>query len=313
MNQYTRNQFIRQRFLMIKHHQDGMPVTLISATFKVSRTTFYKWLNRYLEEDKSGLLDRSRRPKSHPKSLSPYVVKRIKVMRLKTNYGPKRIKYWLKERYNLEVSEHGIYKALLREGLIQRHRKRRKKDHILYSLPNPGDRLQVDTKYLDCFPGRPYRQYQYTAIDDCTRVRVIRIYDDLSIYHSLKFLREVVKRLPFGVKEIQTDNGVEFSPTNPFNFKDGHPFTLECERLGINHRLNKPGCPEANGKVERSHRIDEEEYYRTNNFKNEKERQTKLKKYLFFYNHQRPHMAIDDLTPFQKLKTFRGFENVKDV
>lgn len=298
---------------MIKHYQDGMPATLNSATFKVSRTTFYKWLNRYLKEGKDGLLDRSRRPKNHPRTLSPYVVKRIKIMRLETNYGPKRIKYYLKERYNFQVSEHGIYKTLLREDLIQKYKKRRKKDPILYSLPNPGDRLQLDTKWLDCFPGRPYRQYQYTAIDDCTRLRVIRIYDELSIYHSLKFLREVVKTLPFRVKEIQTDNGVEFSSPDPFKFRGGHPFTLECERLGIKHRLNRPGCPEANGKVERSHRIDEEEYYRTNNFKSEKERQSKIKKHQFFYNNQRPHMAIGGLTPLQKLKTFRGFKNVKYV
>jgi transposase InsO family protein len=104
--------------------------------------------------------------------------------------------------------------------------------------------------------------------------------------------------------------GMNF-PLHPY--KRPHPFTLECEKLGIKHVLTPPGCPEANGKVERSHRIDEEEYYRANNFKNEKERIENLKKYLYFYNNLRPNMALGGLTPIQKLRTFKEFRNVKEL
>lgn len=77
--------------------------------------------------------------------------------------------------------------------------------------------------------------------------------------------------------------------------------------------MNKPGCPEANGKVERSHRTDEEEYYRANLFKDEKERMAKLRKYLYFYNNLRPNMAIGGLTPIQKLRTFKEYKDVKEL
>jgi hypothetical protein len=58
------------------------------------------------------------------------------------------------------------------------------------------------------------------------------------------------------VKQIQTDNGTEF----------GEPFTWHLADLGISHRKTKIRSPEENGKVERSHRTDEEEFYRTHRF-----------------------------------------------
>jgi transposase InsO family protein len=94
--------------------------------------------------------------------------------------------------------------------------------------------------------------------------------------------------------------------SSPF-CKKPHAFSLECKRFDIKHILNKPACPEANGKVERSHRIDEEEYYRANKFKSEKEQMMKLRKYLYFYNNLRPNMPLGESTSIQKLRTFKEY------
>ena len=294
MTQYTKNWIIKQRYLMIKKYQAGIKVVQICKEHDISRKTFYKWLKRYNLYGNSGLLDQSRKPKSpHPKSLKPKVITTIVKIRKKTNYGPKRIKLELAKR-NIKVSEHGIYKVLLKYQLIQKH-KRPKKKPKRYYVPSPGY-LQIDTKHLDTLPGYPYRFYQYTAVDTYTRMRVIRVYDELSAFNSVRFLKEVVKQLPFRVLAVRTDNGVEFT-YGPF--KKDHPFSLECARLGIKHYLNKPAHPESNGRVERSHRTDEEEFYRVTPIKSPKEWVYKIRKWEHFYNYQRTHQALGNLTPYQ--------------
>jgi transposase InsO family protein len=306
MTQYTKDWIIRQRYLMIKKYQAGMKVTQICKEHDISRKTFYKWLKRYNTLGKEGLLDQSRRPKSaHPKSLPLKVVKAVVRIRKKRHFGPKRIKLELAKK-GLKASEHGIYKILLRYKLIEKH-KRRKKKPKKYYVTCPGY-LQIDTKHLDTLPGYPYRFYQYTAVDSYTRMRVIRIYEELSSFNSVRFLKEVVNQLPFRVIAVRTDNGVEFT-YGPF--KKDHPFTQQCARLGIRHHLNKPSHPESNGRVERSHRTDEEEFYRVNPVKTPHEWVSKIRKWEHFYNYQRPHQALANLTPYQFFLTYkREVQNV---
>ncbi|QQG40803.1 MAG: transposase family protein [Candidatus Levyibacteriota bacterium] len=100
------------------------------------------------------------------------------------------------------------------------------------------------------------RYYQFTAIDDCTRYRVLRIYDHNTVKNATDFVSQIKKILPFAIQQIQTDNGSEFS----------EEFSWYLQDLGINHRKTKVRSPEENGKVERSHRTDNEEFYQINRF-----------------------------------------------
>lgn len=300
MTQYTREWIIRQRFLMIKKYKARMKVVRICKEHEVSRKTFYKWLHRYELYGKEGLLDQSRRPKSpHPNSLKLKAVNAIVRIRKKTRYGPRRIKVLLaKER--IYASEHGIYNTLLREDLIEKRKKRKKKPRRYYA-PHPGHTIQIDTKHLDTMPGYPYRFYQYTAIDCYTRLRVIRVYDELSSENSVKFLKEVVKHLPFRVYTVRTDNGIEFT-YGPF--KKEHPFRLACVRMKIKHRLNRPAYPQSNGRVERSHRTDDEEFYRVTPVRAPHEWIPKVLDWEYRYNYQRTNQALKDLTPYQFYKQY---------
>jgi transposase InsO family protein len=279
---------------MVKDKERGMRVVDIAYKHEVSRKTVYRWLNRYNELGKDGLLDRSHRPKSpHPKTVKTKVVKLIVRIRKETKYGPIRIKNELFKQ-GIDTSCHGIYNVLIREDLIESRRRRKAKPKRYY-VKEPGH-LQVDTKHLDTLPGRPYRYYQYTAIDAFTRIRVLRIYDELSAYNMARFLKGVVDKLPFRVYSARTDNGIEFT-YGPF--KKEHPFSLVCARLGVKHYLNKPAHPESNGRVERSHRTDDEEFYRVNPVKDPKQWQAKISDWEFYYNNLRPHMALGSLSPYQ--------------
>lgn len=128
-----------------------------------------------------------------------------------------------------------------------RHHKRWKR----YEKAQPGHRLQIDVKFLERTPGTAKRLYQFTAIDDWSRIRILKIYDACNQRTAIQFLNEVRKRLPFRILVLQTDNGAEFQSR----------FHWHAEALDIRHVYLRPRSPHLNNKGERSHRIDEQEFY----------------------------------------------------
>jgi transposase InsO family protein len=295
---------------MVQDYTEHMKIAAIARKYRTSRTTVYRWLKRYAQTGNGGLLNQSCRPKSpHPKSLKPSIVEAIIRLRKRTHYGPKRLKFYLAKR-GVVISEHAIYKVLLRSGLNNRYRRKKRRNSRNYRVPYPGHTVQMDTKYLDTKPGFPHRLYQYTATDCFSRLRVLRIYDELSAENSVRFLQEVVQKLPFRVETVRTDNGVEFT-YGPF--KVNHPFTLECARNNIRHWLNKPSHPESNGRVERSHRTDDEEFYNLNPVKNPRVWKYRISSWEKFYNFHRPHQSLGNLSPYQYWLKFKKEREVKNV
>src|SRR5262245_7572629 len=122
-----------------------------------------------------------------------------------------------------------------------------------FEKAEPGESVQVDVKFVK-IAGR--WAFQYTALDDCTRFRVLRLYRRLHQHSSLAFLGELTRALPFRIRKLQCDNGREF----PLEF------VLAVEAAGIRHRYIRPRRPQQNGKVERSHRIDQEEFWGRHRF-----------------------------------------------
>jgi len=142
-------------------------------------------------------------------------------------------------------------------------------------------------------PGRC--DYQFTAIDDCTRLRVLRIYDRLNQKTAIQFADFLLDKFPFRVEVIQTDNGAEFQSSFHWHLLD----------RGIRHVYIKPATPRLNGKVERSHRIDGEEFYRMLKGVVIDDAQLfndKLQEWQDFYNYHRPHGALGGQTPYERLR-----------
>jgi len=175
-----------------------------------------------------------------------------KILYLRQNYhfGPRKIADYLKRFHQVSVAGATVHRILVKHGLRrlpanqkhQHHAKRWKR----YEKPQPGHRLQVDVKFLERIPGTRKRLYQFTAIDDCTRIRVLKIYDACNQTTAIRFADDVVRRLPFRIHVIQTDNGAEFQSK----------FHWHLQELGIRHVYIRPRTPRLNGKVERSHRVD---------------------------------------------------------
>lgn len=319
MAHLIREQVIRQRLNWFRKAQELGSITDACVFFGISRKTYYKWRTRYVasQGDRLSLADRSRRPHTHPRQVGTRMARRLRRWRRRTGYGPRRLRWHLLRTGLRGVpSVYGIHRVLQRAGLLTRHRSRPKHQQR-YVMPRPGDCVQVDIKYV------PYRVegrrvYQYTALDDCTRLRVVRFFPELTNSAGLAFLTALRGAFPFQIAMVQTDNDATFTnwytgapKTAPDTAVRLHPFTLACEAAGIRHRTIRPRSPHLNGKVERSHRIDEEEFYRGRRCRSVAELRTRHRRFNQFYNTARPHGGHNGLTPLERLRQYAPYRGLR--
>lgn len=249
-------------------------VTKAAIRYKTSRQNIYRWRQKYDGTVRS-LADRSHRPKSHPNQHTEAEIKLIKDMR-RRNLHAGLVVFWVKLRqrgYTRSIS--GLYRVLRRlDGKPIKLPNPKKESKPYEQMQYPGQRGQIDVKYVPkvCLVGEAAEEggyYQYTYIDEYSRYRILKAYKEHSTYSSAQFIKYVVERFPYAIECIQTDNGPEF--TNRLNTgKNAKPTLFErtLEQLGIRHKLIRPFTPRHNGKVERSHRKDNEEFYACHKFYN---------------------------------------------
>jgi transposase InsO family protein len=164
-----------------------------------------------------------------------------------------------------------------------------------YAKQVPGHQIQVDVKFLTLKDpaGKQVKRFQYTAIDDATRIRALKIYPRHNQTNAMRFIDYVLEKFPFRIQTIRTDRGHEFQAL----------FHWHVEDQGIRHVYIKPRSPELNGKVERSHRSDGEEFYQLLNYTDDVDLNRKLAEWEHFYNFNRPHGAHAGKTPYEALRS----------
>lgn len=268
MNKITQEMRFRQAVI---EYSLKYGATKAAIRYKTNRQYIYRWRKRY-DGTLQSLADRSHRPHSHPKQHTESELKLISDMR-RRNPNAGLVVFWVKLRqrgYCRSIS--GLYRVLRRTG------------QGVVKLPNPkyipkpyeqmqypGQRCQIDVKFVPagCLVGAAAEQkyYQYTFIDEYSRFRYLEAFEEHSTYSSTQFLLHVIEKFPFQIECVQTDNGLEF--TNRLNSKGTKRQTLfekTLAQLGISHKLIRPFTPRHNGKVERSHRKDNEEFYASHKF-----------------------------------------------
>jgi transposase InsO family protein len=287
MNENERK--IRARENWLKTYQDLGSITKASIKLGVSRSTLYRWKNRYNQEGKSGLSDKSRRPKNLAnQKVDLHLEEEILTIRKKRNWGPQRISTFLLRKKGIELSPMTIWRVLSKHNVKPVLKRRKKSDYKRYNKSIPGERVQMDVTKL-----RP-KAYQFTAIDDCTRLKVIRIYPNKRADSAVEFLGEVLDSFPFPVQRVQTDWGTEF-----FNFK----FQEELHEHFIKFRPIKPKSPHLNGKVERTQQTDKSEFWRLLDLTDlSLDLKLLAMEWETFYNHKRPHSSLGGKTPWQKYR-----------
>ncbi|MFI9559081.1 IS481 family transposase [Nonomuraea endophytica] len=270
-------------------------VAMTCRYFGISRQAYCIWYRRYQAEGVEGLRTRSKRPKTSPNATHVEVVGKIIYLRQNYHFGPEKIAMYLKRYHDVTISKSDAWRILKRLDMgrlpasqrYKRHDKRWKR----YEKQLPGHRVQIDVKFIEPIAGVTARRGgrnkydQFTAIDDCTPLRVLRIYPQLNQKTAIQFLDYFLSRLPFQVEVIQTDNGAEFQTAFHWHVLD----------KGITHTYIKPRTPRLNGKVERSHRIDAEDFYSMLDgvlIDDADVFNDKLREWEDYYNYDRPHGGL---------------------
>jgi len=312
---YLHNNKLKSKINCILRGLKTSNVRLSCQQFGISRRTYYYWLNKLKENDfdPNSLMPKSRAPKRSPRIIEGRLKEEILNLRKEFRYGPATIAWYMDHLFGIKVSPHGVYKVLLRENVPFRKRRSDKPNphKRRYSLNTPGEGLQVDIKYVP-FKVEGEKAYVYNAIDDCSRWRFAYLYRYINTYSSKDFAKRLIKAAPFTIKSVQTDNDVAFTnhflPKSLDNESMPHPFTDILEQTDVSHKLIPPGAKELNGKVERSHKTDMEEFFwkiPTNiTFDN---LQNELSNWIHDYNHNRPHSELGMKSPVQKLSNY-GFQ-----
>jgi len=272
---------IRRRLKWVQMYAECRDAGFVCRRCCVSRPTLRKWVGRYEQQGIEGLRSLSRKPLTSPNAKLSERDKAA-ILKLRSDgFGARRIQKELRLYQEISFSLSTIHRVLTAAGTPLLVRPRRRSAVIRYSRPIRGDRVQMDTMKVSA------GVYQYTAIDDCSRFRVLGVYRRRDAASTLKFLERVIKEMPFAIQRIQTDRGLEF-----FAQSVQERLAQEC----IKFRPIAPRSPYLNGKVERSQLTDRVEFWSRHRPKDAYIAE-RIEEWQFDYNWRRPHGALHGRTP----------------
>jgi transposase InsO family protein len=287
---------IQKKLRVLDHAQQTGNVSKTCRYFGISRQTFYEWRKNFKERGEAGLINGKPCPHNITLRTPPHIEEQILYLRKRYHLGQVRISWYLQRYHEIRISPAGVYCVLKRNGLnrLPRNAKKRTVQTKRYEKQMPGHHIQMDVKFINLrsSEGPVVKRFQYTAIDDATRIRTLKMYKKHTQQNAIDFIDHVITKFPFRIHTVRTDNGHEFQAK----------FHWHVEDLGIRHVYIKPRSPRLNGKVERSHGTDEREFYQLLTYKDDADLHDKLGQWENFYNLYRPHGSLSGKTPYEVLR-----------
>ena len=292
---------LNTKFYAVKLYRNGYPVSFVCRRYKISKSSLMRW-NKKFDGTKESLIDKSHRPLSkHPNAHTEIELKWIK------DYTRRNPNISLPELYGKLRTEKGysrhacsLFRVMRKMGYYVNKEKRIKYVPKHYDTPKQiGIKWQLDVKYVpkNCYSSNDGQKfYQYTVIDEASRERFIYPYKEQSSYSTVDFIKRAIVYFGYKPKTIQTDNGQEFTYTSKTDRI--HPFDMLCLSLNIEHKLIRPRTPRHNGKVERSHRNDQQRFYNYLSFYSYDDLIIQMKAYLKRSNNI-PMQVLNWLSPLQ--------------
>lgn len=298
---------VEARHYLVQTYQETGSISATARLWHTSRQVVRKWLRRFQEEQEAGLHDRSRRPAHSPRQTAAQTEQQVLQAWQETRYGRKRLALYLQTQ-GLCLSPHTIRHILRRHRPPQPQTRRKALYPALWAweAEEPFSLIQVDGKDIHdketlgtartthltrCHLPR----YQYTACDGRTRLRFLAYAHANNRTNGLAFLILVLAWLrAFGIHTpvaFQSDWGQEFGGDNPAQVAELsarylQPLQGQLQR----YPLGRKGY---NGRVERSHRSDDEEFYAPYLLQAQDTAQFLALSYrwLYVYNVLRPHFG----------------------
>ena len=294
---------LKTRVHAVITYRNGNTAWYVCRKYHISKASLMRWNKRYTG-DKSSLMDRSHRPLTpHPMTHTKEELTWIHNLHRRNPHASCLEIYGKLLNRGYSRNPASLYRVMRRLGYIPKSKIKGTSKYIPkpYDTPSEiGKKWQIDVKYVPaiCLSKSlaPYtRYYQYTCIDEASRERFIFFYDEQTSRATVDFIIRCIRYYGYKPEEIQTDNGQEFT-YNKSAIHRIHPIEKICDKLHINHHKIRPRTPRHNGKVERSHRTDNERFYSHNIFFSLDDLRKKGAKYLRSYNNT-PMRALKYKTP----------------
>ena len=269
----------------VKLYRQTKDIGFVCRRYHISKASLMRWNKKY-DGSRESLAPKSHRPHTqHPNAHTEEELSWIKNLH-RRNPNISVCEMYGKLRREKAYSRHpgSLYRVFVRLGYRTKVEFTKKKDkhNGHYDTPKElGIKWQMDVKYVPtaCYVGAEGDKfYQYTVIDEASRERFIYAYKEQSSYSTVDFTKRAIIYFGYAPETIQTDNGCEF--THSSKTKRIHPFDLLCDQLNIYHKTIRPKTPWHNGKVERSHRNDQERFYNYLHFYSLDDLQLQMKRYL---------------------------------
>jgi transposase len=206
---------IRLKLTVLEYVQ-YFSVTETCREFNIPRSTFYRWKRTYEQEGRGGLSRKKSMAYSHPRKTAPEVVGKILELRSTYQIGALRIAFYLDRYHGIKISESTVTRVLRTHGVnkLPKSAPKRALHSKRYAKTVPGHHVQVDVKFLSLKDqsGKMVKRYQYTAIDDATRIRALRIFSNHNQECAIQFIDDVIEKFPFRISTVRTNRGHEFQP-----------------------------------------------------------------------------------------------------
>jgi len=303
MNILASNAHFRQRVVK-KSYKVG--VTEASKYYHVSRNAIYEWRKKYDGKSWKSLQDKSHRPHHHPNEHTPE--EKEMILRRYPRYKDDMLMLWYSVRSSGYKRSYASLVRVVNKWVKPEIKKRSKKNPQPYERASyPGQKIQIDVKFIpSCCVANGQKYYQYTAVDECTRWTFREIYDEHSTYSSKDFLEKLIKAFPAPIREIQTDNGREFTNAYlPQKTSTSSLFEAALEQMDIKYHRIRVATPRHNGKVERQHRIDDIRFYSKMKMYNLEDGREQIKRYNTKSNNI-PKTCLNFLSPNEMMAKYLG-------
>ncbi len=275
-------------------HARGRSLSDLSREYGIPRQVLSRWWQRFQRVGIAGLQPQSRRPRA-THATAQAIIRRILQLR-RRRLGPARIAALV------GVSAKTVHRVLVRCGQSRLPGPARRPVQR-YEKERPGELVHVDIKLLPALRNARF-DYEFAAVDDFSREAVVQIARDQTSVTATQFLEHVVAQLPYRVEAILTDNGLAFTMRYAYHADRLTRFEQACRSLGIAHQLLRPRHPQSNGKVERFFRTVDDECLALQRRWTYDHRVQAVERFVWFYNHERPHLALHGMTPVERRDSY---------
>ena len=302
----------KKRYALKLWLEEKVPAEKVAYKCKCAVRTLWRWKFLFDGTPESlankSCVPHTPHPKSHTETEREYIKQ---IFEENPNISYSEAFGRLRTEHAYSRTYFGFWRFVVKSGLRPPKKIIEKYEEQPYETPEMfGIKMQMDVKVVprECKRGafRREKDYQYTIIDEATRERFIYPYQEQTTYSTIDFLKRAFVYFGYLPGIIQTDNGTEFTTPAIAKKTTVCPVDMFLEKFGIKHQLIRPHTPRHNGKVERSHRSDQESFYNFLEYSTYDELKEKMADWLNRYNN-RPHSALKNrdgkrvwMTPLEK-------------